>query len=148
MARATVANPFMNKPLSEATEQQRRETAAAARASAERVNIIGEVLRERSHQIRCGHTPLRDGAHALGELSQAAMACIAAGDDFGEQGLTLAGILWPFQWEDIPQASTGRRRLLVKAMALLLAELERLPSPERPPPAAPLLPGNGERGQG
>ena len=103
---------------------QRSDAAVAARLAA-----IGDVLKERRHQIDSGHTPEADSKHALGELSQAAMATIAAADDQGPTGRLFTATFWPFDWREAPKSSVGRRRLLVKAAALLLAELERLPSP-------------------
>ena len=95
-----------------------------------RITALRDVLKERRHQEACGHTPEADGGHTLGELSQAAMATIAAADDLGEQGRMFAAFFWPFDWRQVPVSLTGRRRLLVKAAALLLAELERLPRPD------------------
>ena len=95
-----------------------------------RLAALRDVLKERRHQMACGHTPTADARHTLGELSQAAMATIAAADDLGENGRMFAAFFWPFDWRETPASSTGRRRLLVKAAALLLAELERLPRPD------------------
>lgn len=112
---------------------------------------LGDILKERRHQIARGHTPHADGYLTLGELTQAAMATIAVADDAGQIGELYGQALWPFDYRDIPKSSEGRRWLLVRAAALILAELERLPRPDdgTTSPAVLLLQGattmRGER---
>lgn len=100
-------------------------------AIAARLTALGDIIKERRHQIARGHTPHADGSLTLGELTQAAMSTIAVADDAGQIGDMWGQALWPFDHRTRPQSSRGRRRLLVKAAALILAELERLPCPDR-----------------
>lgn len=78
--------------------------------------IIGEIVAERINQVRHGFTPAHDDAHEAGELASAA-ACYATG--------SRADGLWPWAAE---WWKPGRdpRRCLVKAAALIVAEIERL----------------------
>lgn len=78
-----------------------------------------DVLVERQRQVaEEGWTPLHDDEHAAGEMAAAA-ACYA---------LSAAGFptvsYWP--WEHGEFKTTSPRRDLVKATALLLAEIERI----------------------
>lgn len=78
-----------------------------------------DVLSERIRQIEVeGWSPEHDDKHRHGELAQAA-ACYALGEcAVGEEQL------WPFDW--IWWKPRGDREDLVKAGALILAEIERL----------------------
>ncbi len=116
-------------------------------AAGNRLLAVQDILKERRHQIDRGHTPLADGALALGKLSAAAFATIAAADDAGPVGAIYAQTFWPFDYRQRPESELGRRHLLVKAAALLLAELERLPREPAPGPVATLLLTNGEGGR-
>lgn len=87
-------------------------------------------LTERVRQVeREGWTADHDDDHARGELAAAA-ACYAIppairGETIGRGNLTLPRHLWPWGsawWKPVPD---DRARELVKAIALLLAELER-----------------------
>mgnify|MGYP003575047526 CR=1 FL=1 len=87
------------------------------------MNAIEAIAAERQRQIEVeGWTPDHDDKHGNGELAKAA-ACYAMG-----QPLSLAKTgwkIWPWEarwWK--PDAS--RRRNLVKAGALIVAEIERL----------------------
>ena len=111
-----------------------------------RAEALADILRERQHQIERGHTPEADARQILGDLSRAATACLVAADDAGQHGAMFAQYFWPFHWEGLPSPRHGRRRLLVKAAALILAELERLPR-DAFPAAAPLLLADREGGQ-
>lgn len=91
-----------------------------------------EVLAERSRQTNVlGWTPEHDDEHDLGELSSAAAAyAIAAADklnpmSLGDGNYTAENppLAWPTERQFKP---TDPRRMLVKAAALLLAEIERL----------------------
>ena len=136
----------MDNTLSAETDAARLERETRTRAAKARLTAVGDVLRERAHQIERGHTPLGDSAHSLGELSRAAAACIAAGDDIGQQGALFADWFWPFDYREVPKSSEGWRRLLVKAAALLIAELERLPRATDPAADVRLLGyGGGNR---
>ena len=107
---------------------------------AARLAALRDVLKERRHQIACGHTPEADAGLDLGMLTQAAVATVIIADDGqGLEGKMMAATFWPFDWRQMPKSSAGRRWLLIKATALLLAELERLPNPAAPPERRVLL---------
>ena len=81
-----------------------------------------DVIAERRRQISAEcWTPEHDDAHRNGELAQAA-ACYADGE-FSD--------IWP--WDESWWKPTTRRRNLVKAGALILAEIERLDRLPAPP---------------
>ena len=95
-------------------------------------DVARDVLAERTRQISVeGWTPAHDDRHAAGEMAGAA-ACYAmqvALDHIGRDDLhtTVSRTireLWP--WAAHWWKPTGRRRDLVKAGALILAEIERL----------------------
>lgn len=90
-----------------------------------------DVLGERVRQITAeGWTPEHDDCHLMAEMAQAA-ACYALSGTPGDEALYIHGrwknyrdLIWPFArdcWKP-----TDRRRDLVKAGALILAEIERL----------------------
>jgi len=92
-----------------------------------------DVLAERRRQVEVeGWTPEHDDEHDAGELAAAGAAyAVVALDELhpmsqGDGGYTLTPPdLWPFDgtwW----RPSRDRRRNLVKAGALILAEIERL----------------------
>lgn len=80
-----------------------------------------DVLAERNRQVsEEGWTPAHDDAHNRRELAQAA-ACYA----YGEQIDTQTGChLWP--WSEHWWKPRSERENLVRAGALILAEIERL----------------------
>ena len=91
-----------------------------------------DVLAERDRQISAeGWTPEHDDEHDRGELSRASACYVmqSALDTIATPGLAdatrhMVRELWPFArgwWK-----SSGSRRDLVKAAALILAEIERL----------------------
>lgn len=88
---------------------------------------LADVAAERERQKSAeGWTPAHDDTHKAGELAQAAAAyafyCTEA-----ENGQPTAVELWPTSWsEDWWKASDDARRNLVKAGALIVAEIERL----------------------
>jgi hypothetical protein len=87
-----------------------------------------DVLAERRRQIDVeGWTSEHDDAHGYGDLARAA-ACYALTDRewrFRIDGtLNILGLIWPWSLEW--WKPTTRRRDLVKAGALILAEIERL----------------------
>ena len=90
-----------------------------------------DVLAERRRQVEVeGWTPEHDDEHSLGEMAALA-AFYAVPDgvrewDFSGTGYgdTLAEALLPSGWT--ARAGEDRRRDLVKAGALILAEIERL----------------------
>lgn len=98
-----------------------------------RERALGDLIRERTRQIESeGFTPERDADvwHG-GELANAA-ACYAlnAGtrDEASWASASLGRLLWP--WGRDRWKPTTARRDLIKAGALILAELERLDSME------------------
>lgn len=86
---------------------------------------IEDIKEERARQKNVkGWTPEHDDTHVAGELAAAA-ACYAVPEHF--RGDSLTGFLaqaWPWNWAH--WKSTNRRRDLVKAGALIVAEIERL----------------------
>jgi len=85
---------------------------------------LSDVIAERRRQVEAeGWTPEHDDEHADGELARAA-ATYAAHTAFGDSASRqFYGCLWPFGDGFKP---TTPRRDLVKAGALILAEIERL----------------------
>lgn len=86
-----------------------------------------DVLAERRRQIEAeGWTPEHDDGHPPGELSSAAESYAAAASEqlCGWDGPLRAPQAWP--WERDSWKPEGCRQNLVKAGALILAELERL----------------------
>lgn len=81
-------------------------------------HVILEICRERERQMsKEGWTPEHDDTHVNGELARAA-SCYA----FATDKLSLEW--WP--WERAWWKPTTPRRNLVKAAALIVAEIERL----------------------
>lgn len=94
---------------------------------------LDDVSVERRRQVEAeGWSPEHDDEHADGSLAKAA-ACYAVGYRIhasnGEDGLRPAWV-WPHRWEWNP---ADRRRELVKAGALIVAEIERLDRAAPPP---------------
>lgn len=87
-----------------------------------------DVLAERRRQIEAeGWAPEHDDEHDQGQLSAAAVsyAALACAETFtGELGDTPAPATWP--WDQSWWKPAGPRRNLVKAGALILAEIERM----------------------
>ncbi|KVX33434.1 hypothetical protein WT32_02500 [Burkholderia anthina] len=80
---------------------------------------VRDVIAERRRQVdQEGWTPQHDDEHANGELATAAGAYALFNDS------APAPFFWP--WDASWWKPTGRRRNLVKAGALILAEIERL----------------------
>lgn len=118
-----------------------------------------DVLAERQRQMSVeGWTPKHDDEHRNGEMAQAAgcYAMFAAASDTSRSATDLPGSLatlgkpirgwaawrqlWP--WDRKWWKPTSRRRDLVKAGALILAEIERLD--RLTPPGAPAAKIGGE----
>jgi hypothetical protein len=86
-----------------------------------------DVLAERARQVNVeGWTPEHDDQHDDGEMARA--ATVYANPDIWDI-FGAGGIGWP--WEASWYKPTNRRRDLVKATALLLAEIERLDRAEQ-----------------
>lgn len=100
------------------------------------MGVIEEIAAERKRQIEVeGWTADHDDEHAIGEIAQAA-GCYAFAsaldvadrrtmEDFGDAGTPYwLKKLWP--WAREWWKPTSRRRDLIKAAALIVAEIERL----------------------
>ncbi|PAU86302.1 hypothetical protein CK507_15780 [Pseudomonas sp. WN033] len=91
---------------------------------------LADVIRERIEQMeKHGHDPEHDAGHDQGELAQAAV-CYALPPELLRWFEGNDVYLWPF--ERAAWKPTTRRRDLVKAAALILAEIERLDAMEKP----------------
>lgn len=92
-------------------------------ASSESVSLsltdaLRDVIAERQRQVSVkGWTPEHDDTYTCGELSGAAISYIEPME---------AVFYWPAEWHDDSFKPSDERRNLVKATALLLAEIERL----------------------
>ena len=93
-----------------------------------------DVLAERQRQISAeGWTPEHDDEHAGGELRMAAVALALPNP-----------AMWPTTWGGwSAMKDKGLRRNLVRATALMLAEIERLDRAS-PPEAHGIAPSKGE----
>lgn len=94
------------------------------------MSVIEEIAAERLRQIEAeGWVPTHDDAHRFGEIAGAA-ACYAMLDlkirngDLASKTTEMISELWP--WARSWWKPTAHRRNLVKAAALLVAEIERL----------------------
>lgn len=91
-------------------------------------HVILEIARERERQMAVeGWTPEHDDKHTRGDMAAAAGCyAIVAGcsDRSREQFAAKPYPEWP--WDDKWWKPTDRRRDLVKAAALIVAEIERL----------------------
>lgn len=87
-------------------------------------NIINEIRAERERQKDVeGWTEAHDDTHVKNELSDAA-ACYAINGPV--PGNIFAAMLWPADWDIDWFKPTTHRRNLIKAAALIVAEIERL----------------------
>lgn len=87
-------------------------------------SIITEIAAERRRQMEVeGWTPQHDDAHSRGQMAQAA-ACYA--DPQPKMDCSGLPLRWPETWEDYWWKPKDRRRNLVRAAALIVAEIERL----------------------
>ncbi len=88
-----------------------------------------DIVAERVRQVvKEGWLPSHDDQHAFGELAKAAgcYAWIAGLSDELRLILDAPPPIWPSNWGSDWWKPTDRRRDLVKAGALILAEIERL----------------------
>ncbi|WP_285536011.1 hypothetical protein [Brucella sp. NBRC 12950] len=96
--------------------------ALSSQPVAEQSAAARDVLEERKRQIEAeGWSPEHDDAHAGGEIAQAASCYITTKQ---RTHLPTVPLKWP--WSDAWWKPDGYRRNLVKAGALILAEIERL----------------------
>lgn len=100
----------------------------AARSAPEAGKAVDDIVAERQRQINAeGWTPEHDDEHDKGEMARAA-ACYAYEATRTEHQRSLddgfAPPMWP--WAERWWKPTDRRRDLVKAAALIIAEIERL----------------------
>lgn len=98
--------------------------------------IIAEVLSERQRQIYGeGWSLSHDDQHKDGELARAAACyCAIAGNDEETRAARLDGwyqATWPWDWAS--WKPKDRRRDLIRAAALIVAEIERLDRKEAAP---------------
>lgn len=97
------------------------------------MSVIDEIAAERRRQMEAeGWTPEHDDDHEHGQLASAA-ASYASPDDFDPKHIPLRSepvgrvsvpSAWP--WDGQWWKPTDRRRDLIKAAALIVAEIERL----------------------
>lgn len=89
------------------------------------MSVIDEIAAERARQIsKEGWTPEHDDHHNDGSLARAA-ACYAVGERLWcAVAAYRYNELWP--WEDAAWKPKDRRRDLIRAAALIVAEVERL----------------------
>lgn len=108
---------------------------------------LDDVRRERERQVNEeGWTPGHDDNHCFGELARAAAAYawFASFTDEARDGMkmepkrgyiNLLWCMWPRSWSECWWKPKDRRRDLVRAAALLVAEIERLDRAAKEPPA-------------
>jgi hypothetical protein len=92
-----------------------------------------DVLAERQRQIQKeGWTEAHDDRHSEGEMARAA-SCYAMGSTMSFEPMeprrgmfSVINLLWPSEWSWLWWKPGSPRRMLVKAAALLLAEIERI----------------------
>lgn len=88
-------------------------------------SALNDIAAERRRQIEVeGYTPTRDDAYRPGTLAQAAAAYAYAASGSGRDH----GRLWP--WPLHTWKPSDARRMLVKAGALIMAEVERIDRPK------------------
>lgn len=93
---------------------------------------VREIAAERRRQVEVeGWTPEHDDAHVNGEMAGAA-ACYCLGSVSHWAGSMAIQSLWP--WDKSWWKPTDRRRDLIKAGALIVAEIERLDRAALPAP--------------
>jgi hypothetical protein len=108
------------------------------------MNAIEDIAAERRRQVEVeGWTPEHDDNHRDGSMAAAA-ACYAffsrMGEgtrevskfDTGNLGFDPIRRMWPMSWSSQWWKPTDRRRDLVKAGALIVAEIERLDRAAKP----------------
>lgn len=141
--RTTPAEKVINDAMSEAyrligqpatPERDRKLSLARAGLEAGKADesmAARDVLAERKRQVEAeGWTPEHDDKHAKGEMAKAAASyavdnvSLYPPGQWNSERRSIADWLWP--WDMRWWKPTNRRRNLVKAGALILAEIERL----------------------
>lgn len=101
------------------------------------MTVIDEIAAERRRQVEVeGWTLAHDDSHANGEMAAAA-ACYANPSPHMEASLIKPLLPTDWPWSRGWWKPTTRRRDLVKAGALILAEIERLDRLPAPPVVKP-----------
>lgn len=124
----TIAEVMKDDPaLSRAEAEALYEEATTASTAPKMTAAARDVLRERFRQIHAENwSAAHDDAHTGGEMARAA-ACYAsfAGEaDNYRHHFPGVPLTWP--WDCLWWKPTNRRRDLIKAAALIVAEIERL----------------------
>jgi len=92
--------------------------------------VLAEVAAERRRQIeREGWTLEHDDEHTNMELARAAVCYAYEATRTDYQRETDAGVvpmMWPVEWDESWWKPKDRRRDLIRAAALIIAEIERL----------------------
>jgi hypothetical protein len=95
--------------------------------------VVREIAIERQRQIEVeGFTSTHDDKHYPGEIALAA-ACYAIDSYPGANIESVIKEIWP--WEDRWWKPKGKRRDLIRAAALIVAEIERTDRAMRRPPS-------------
>ena len=126
----------VNDPDAEEQERRRRLQERVAYAKNYDRYVLREIDAERERQIVSeGWTPEHDDGHDRGELARAA-GCYALHAGLPERAQVAAGYApsdwWP--WDTAWWKPKDRRRDLVRAAALIVAEIERLDRAAAPKP--------------
>src|ERR1044072_8991586 len=96
------------------------------------MSVIDEIAAERRRQIEVGGwTAEHDDGHSNAEMASAAICYATPHRPLSWFGAGLAPVAWPWHWSW--WKSTDRRRDLIKAGALIVAEIERLGRAGGPP---------------
>lgn len=111
-------------------EARSRLNSAIVMAAEEREAGAGLIAAERARQVQAeGWTPEHDAEHQRGELADAALLYLAQAQ-YGQHGTYLSDLRTPAQRWIKP---CNRERALIKAGALIAAELDRIArDPRRP----------------
>lgn len=109
--------PSLSDILDGLTEAQKQTIRGSAK-------VFADVMVERGRQISVeGWTPEHDDRHSAGQLAGAAASYAVGGGLFKVNHLQVPLQVWPYRWEWKPK---GQRENLIRAAALLVAEIERL----------------------
>lgn len=127
-----LVGPFAEKPTPAKAEwigETPEETAAREKKIADELGaygadlrVLGEILKERGKQAKKGYTASSDDRHTENELPQAAIAYAL------NAALPAASVQVPYfwPWDVAAFRPEGRRADMIKAAALLVAEIQRM----------------------